>query len=136
MKTFLNFYVLLFISLIVLSCNSQRKKYQEENFDGFSVISPQDFFKESENQLIVDVRTPKEYNEGRLESAININFFDKNFLDQFIEFKKDSPIFIYCRSGNRSGKAAKKLSKLGFKYVYDLGGGIKNWKAKEYKIVK
>ena len=136
MKTFLKLQVLLFISLIALSCNSQQKAKQEEKLDGISVISPQDFLEKSTNQLIVDVRTPKEYNEGHLESAVNINFFEDNFLDQFSGYSKDIPIFVYCRSGKRSGNASKKLSKLGFKHVYDLNGGIKKWTAMDYKIVK
>ena len=136
MKTFLKLQVLLFISLIALSCNSQQKTKQEEKLNGISVISPQDFLKKSVDQLIVDVRTPEEYNEGHLESAVNINFFDDNFIGQFTIYNKELPIFVYCRSGKRSANASKELALLGFKLVYDLDGGIKNWTAKDYKIVE
>jgi rhodanese-related sulfurtransferase len=127
MKSILKFTLILFISLLAVSCNSQQKNKQDKKSDGISIISPKDFSEKSSNQLVVDVRTPEEYNEGHLESALNINFYDENFLDQFANYSKEEPIFIYCRSGGRSGKAAKKLSKLGFKKVYDLQGGYLNW---------
>ena len=136
MKTFLKLQVLLFISLIALSCNSQQKAKQEEKLDGISVISPQDFLEKSTNQLIVDVRTPKEFNEGHIENAVLIDFFEDNFLDQFANYSKEEPIYIYCRSGGRSGKASKKLSKLGFKNVYDLQGGYLNWTKEMSKVTE
>jgi rhodanese-related sulfurtransferase len=136
MKSILKLPLLLFISLLAVSCNGQEKTKQNENSKEISVISPNDFLKMSKRQLVVDVRTPKEYNEGHLENALNINFYDENFLDQFANYSKEEPIYIYCRSGGRSGKAAKKLSKLGFKKVYDLQGGYLNWTAKNHKIVE
>ena len=136
MKSILKLSLLLFISLIAVSCNSQEKKKQHENSKEVSVISPNDFLKMSKSQLVVDVRTPEEYNEGAIESALNINFYDENFLDQFANYNKDEPIFIYCRSGGRSGKAAKKLSELGFKEVYDLQGGYLNWAKEMSKVTE
>tara|TARA_R110001583_G_scaffold122623_1_gene273931 strand:- start:3422 stop:3832 length:411 start_codon:yes stop_codon:yes gene_type:complete len=136
MKSILKLSLLLFISLIAVSCNSQEKKKQLENSKEISVISPNDFLKMSKSQLVVDVRTPEEYNEGAIESAVNINFYDENFLDQFANYNKEEPIFIYCRSGGRSGKAAKKLSELGFKKVFDLQGGYLNWTKEMSKITE
>lgn len=136
MKSILKLSLLLFISLIAVSCNSQENKKQNENSKEISVISPIDFLKMSKSELVVDVRTPEEYSEGAIESALNINFYDENFLDQFANYNKDEPIFIYCRSGGRSGKAAKKLSELGFKKVYDLQGGYLNWTKKMSKITE
>lgn len=66
--------------------------------------------------IIVDVRTTEEYKEGHLVGAINIPYdeIDTANLD------KNKVIFVYCRSGNRSGIAYEKLINLGYN-VYDLG---------------
>lgn len=76
---------------------------------------------------LVDVRTEKEYKEGHIEGADNIDFFAEDFIQQFSAYDKDEPLYIYCRSGNRSAKATLKLSEAGFKQVIDLEGGYMAW---------
>jgi len=127
MKSILKLPLLLFISFIALSCNSQQKSKEANKSGGITAISPKEFSEKSANQLIIDVRTPEEFSEGYIENAININFYDDNFINQFANYNKEEPIFVYCRSGGRSGKASKKLLELGFKNVYDLKGGYLNW---------
>lgn len=90
-------------------------------------------FKEkiSEGKLaLIDVRTAKEFNAGNIKNSVNIDFFDPQFITCFSEYDKEEPIYLYCQSGNRSGKAAKKLAELGFTKVYDLKGGYSGWKSK------
>ena len=69
------------------------------------------------NYIIVDVRTPDEYNEGHLKDAINIP------VDEIEEniFDKTKTILVYCRSGNRSKTAYNSLTKMGYT-AYDMGG--------------
>ena len=69
---------------------------------------------------LVDVRTANEFNAGNIKNAVNIDFFDPQFITCFSEYDKDEPIYLYCQSGNRSGKASKKLAELGFTKIYDL----------------
>jgi rhodanese-related sulfurtransferase len=68
--------------------------------------------------VIVDVRTPSEFEAGHAKGAVNIPF------DQIAaragELPKDRPVVLYCRTGRRSGIAAGELSKLGFKAIYDF----------------
>lgn len=94
------------------------------------VLDPETYKKrigEKEVQL-VDVRTPKEYKSGHLAKAVNIDFFHHgSFRTSFEKFNKEEPVYLYCRSGQRSLKAAKKLISWGFTKVYDLEGGILNW---------
>jgi len=81
------------------------------------------------NVQLVDVRTKLEYKAGHIENAVNIDFFDRsNFNENFAGFDREQPIYLYCRSGNRSQRSAKKLLKIGFKKIYDLKGGYKAWK--------
>lgn len=76
---------------------------------------------------IIDVRTPKEFNQGHIENAININFKSSNFIKNISKLNKDTSFLIYCKSGNRSGKAAKIMDSIGFYKIYDLKGGFINW---------
>lgn len=82
----------------------------------------------SKNVQLVDVRTPMEYNSGHIKSAINIDFFNaSDFNTSFEKLDKNQPLYVYCRSGARSQKAARKLVSMGFKEIYDLRGGYNSW---------
>ncbi|MBM1106600.1 rhodanese-like domain-containing protein [Aurantibacter crassamenti] len=80
------------------------------------------------NVQLVDVRTANEYNGGHIKNAKNIDFFNaSNFQNSFNKYNKEKPMYLYCRSGARSRKAAKRLVDLGFSKVYDLKGGYMQW---------
>ncbi len=77
---------------------------------------------------LVDVRTRAEFMSGHIKGAGNIDFFQGSaFESAFSRLKKDKPVYIYCQSGNRSQRAARKLVDMGFKEVYDLRGGYRTW---------
>lgn len=77
---------------------------------------------------LVDVRTATEFNGGHIRNAINIDFFKKvDFQKSFEKLDKNKPLYIYCRSGARSQKAAKILLGMGFSKIYDLKGGYLRW---------
>ncbi len=71
---------------------------------------------------LVDVRTPEEFDGGHLQYAKNINFNGTDFKAQIAKLDKHKPVYLYCRSGNRSGKAADTLQALGFHSYYNIGG--------------
>ncbi len=79
------------------------------------------------NFVILDVRTPGEYNPEHLEDAININFFDIDFNDQLDQLNKEKRYLIHCKSGNRSGQTMSIMETLGFQEVYNMLGGIQAW---------
>lgn len=82
----------------------------------------------SKKVQLVDVRTPNEFKDGYIKNAVNIDYFNKSkFTTAFARFNKEEPLYIYCRSGNRSRKAAKQLHNLGFEKIFDLKGGYMNW---------
>ncbi|NAY91373.1 rhodanese-like domain-containing protein [Muricauda sp. JGD-17] len=79
---------------------------------------------------LVDVRTPREFRSGHINNAKNIDFFQgASFNDAFSKMNKTQPVYLYCQSGNRSQKAARKLVKMGFTQIYDLKGGYRAWNA-------
>jgi phage shock protein E len=68
---------------------------------------------------VIDVRTLDEWNSGHLVSAINIEWQDINIIESNIP--KNEEIYLYCRSGNRSGKATKILLDAGYTNVINAG---------------
>ena len=86
---------------------------------------------ELENAVLIDVRTPEEYEEGHLEGALNLNWYDEDFLQQLEGIDKEQKVYVYCKVGGRSASAAKLLDSLGYKKVIDLTGGYDAWKAKD-----
>lgn len=76
----------------------------------------------SEGAVLVDVRTPQEFDEGHLPGAILINSAELE--DRIGEFGSDKTrsFVLYCKSGGRSGFVADVLTKLGFTSVYNAGG--------------
>jgi rhodanese-related sulfurtransferase len=76
-----------------------------------------------ENALLIDVRTPEEYSLGHLDQAININWYDIDFKDKIGELDQSKTIYLYCKAGGRSAKAAAVLRELGFEEVVNLEGG-------------
>ncbi|MFN8415945.1 MAG: rhodanese-like domain-containing protein [Cytophagaceae bacterium] len=85
--------------------------------------------------ILVDVRTPEEYANGHLKNAININYYDASFMKQMAALSKDKTIYVYCRSGGRSGKATQELTQAGYKVV-DMAGGITAWESNGLPVVK
>ena len=84
-------------------------------------------FIELNDAILVDVRTEDEYNSGYIENSLNIDYFSNEFSVNADKLDKTIPIILYCRSGKRSSMSANKISKLGFKEIYNLEGGILEW---------
>lgn len=95
-------------------------------------LGPADFKKTitaTENAVILDVRTPAEIAGGKIEGAIELDFFAPDFSNKILELDKDKTYFIYCRSGNRSGQACAFMAQNGFPTPVNLQGGMIAWQA-------
>jgi rhodanese-related sulfurtransferase len=86
--------------------------------------------------VILDVRTPGEFAEGYIEGAQNIDFQSGNFENEIAALDKNVTYAVYCRSGNRSGQAAKIMHDAGFYEVYNLDGGVIDWTSEGMMLVK
>lgn len=71
---------------------------------------------------LVDVRTPEEYQQGHLQNSSLVDFKATDFETNIKKLPKEKPVYLYCRSGNRSGKAKALLTQWGFQEVYNIGG--------------
>lgn len=113
--------------LVFQSCNEQKSSIAK-------VISAQEVYdavydSEGDHQL-VDVRTEEEFGVSHLKDAQNICVTMDNFEERAKGLDKNKPVYVYCKSGGRSARAAKILTDMGFTKVYDLQGGITNWEEK------
>lgn len=89
-----------------------------------------------ENYVLLDARETKEFNVSHIENAINVGFdkFDSKKVATIIK-DKNATIVVYCSIGVRSEKIGEKLLKLGYKNVFNLYGGIFEWKNNGGKVV-
>jgi len=117
MKSF--FYYILFV-LLISSCAQSKS------------IPITEFSQNDTNKgILVDVRTPEEFRAGHIDKALNVNWYDSDFANQFAEIEKHNTIFLYCKKGGRSAKAASFLDSLGYENVINLEGGYDAWVKQE-----
>jgi len=81
----------------------------------------------SKRYQYLDISTPKEFKNGHIENATNINFYDKEFADQVQVIDKPKTLVIYCHSGYRTYRASKIFEQTGFDAVYDLTEDYAGW---------
>ncbi len=88
------------------------------------------------NFVILDVRTPAEFQQGHLKNAKNIDFYANTFRGQLDTLDPQKTYLVYCRSGNRSGKTLKMMEQTGFKKVYNMLGGVGQWSAQQLPLTR
>lgn len=106
-----------------------RTEISMKQVDGYKQISMEEavlLMEEENDYIILDVRTPEEYAEKHIPGAINVpnEMIDENEIKELPD--KEQMILVYCRSGNRSKQASKKLAALGYNNVIEFGG-INEW---------
>ncbi len=123
--------LLLMVLMIAVTFFAQAqtvKKLDPENFDKK--------LKDSKEAILIDVRTPGEYGQGHLASALSIDIYANDFKSRVGKLDKSKPVFVYCKAGSRSGSAVDIMSDMGFKEIYDLSGGIMAWQQAKKPIEK
>ena len=106
------------------STEDNKVSVKEANIQYVSMNDIEKIMNENENYIILDVRTIEEYNDGHIPGAICIpnETIDENVVSKLPD--KEQLILIYCRSGNRSKQATKKLEDLGYLNLIEFGGII------------
>ncbi len=89
-----------------------------------------------QNAVLLDVREAKEYEGGRLPSAIHIPLSQLGSRAQELAKMASRPIVAYCATGRRSRMAAGALTRVGFKEMYSLHGGIEAWRKDSLPLEK
>lgn len=121
-------YVLSFITLLLLGCSNG------QNSTGKTQISAAEFSEKIEElgaPQLIDVRTAEEFEGGHLKNAVNFDWNSDGFMKQVASLDKTKPVFVYCLSGGRSSSAAAAMRKNGFTEVYEMDGGMMQWRAQK-----
>lgn len=121
--------VSLFILLILTSC------LQAEGFGNISADRAYEIINHPNSQVVIlDIRTPEEYESGHIEGALNIDYYNENFKSELEKLDPEKQYLVYCRSGSRSGNSMQLFEIAGLKKVYNMRGGINSWKERGYPL--
>ena len=115
----------LFLS-VFLACNGQSVVINTEANEFKTLIQ--------EGGVLLDVRTHQEVAKGHIPNASIIDFYDIDFERKIALIQKDKAVYVYCKSGGRSAKAAEMLLALGQKKVYNLSGGFMAWENQGHPV--
>lgn len=85
---------------------------------------------EDQAPVIVDLRTPREFEQGHISDAVNVPVDDLRANRALLDSYKDQPVLLYCRTVNRTGRALWLLEGRGFKTIYALNGGYADYRIK------
>jgi len=124
MKPFL---ALLFVAVSFAACSQQSKSFQNIDNKEFSELM------NDSNTVILDVRTPEEFEQGHIPHATLINLRDPNFSQELDSLDQSKTYLVYCGTGSRSSKASALLGKKGFKNIYNLENGFNQWNGPKEK---
>jgi|SRR5210317_401095 len=84
--------------------------------------------------FLLDVRTPGEYQQARLNGARLIPI--DQFVKRLAEVPKDRPVLVYCAVGSRSAQVVNYLARQGYPEIYNLSGGIYAWAQKGLPVLQ
>ena len=117
--------ILLHLALAVLAATSVACAQQ------YKSASPQEAkaMIDKGNILLVDVRTPQEWNAGHLAGSVLVDFYDPNFETNIKKVGKGKKVLVYCARGKRSASASEKMVAWGWKDVSHVTGGYEAWSA-------
>ena len=76
---------------------------------------------------VLDVRTRKEFDEGHIPGAINLDVNSTDFVQKVSALDKKKVYLVHCAAGVRSARACQKMSELGFEHLIDLAPGFRGW---------
>ncbi len=95
-------------------------------------LTPLDFKQQldTQNVVLLDVRTEKEFQAGHLNHALQSDFYQTAAFSTYLDHLDKKPQYlVYCRSGHRSALAIKIMQEKGFTHVSDMAGGYNAWMA-------
>ncbi len=127
----------IFSILLLFSYSCKDSSNTPDQVSEIELISPQQVYDAVHNEdsiQLVDVRTTEEFLESHLKGAQNICVTRSDFKEKIKTLDKDKPVYLYCKIGGRSARAARILKEMGFKKVYDMDGGITSWNEKNLML--
>ena len=111
--------------------------YQTKNDGQMCNVTAKDFKeKPKEGAIILDVRTPAEYQSGHVENAVLMDISQPTFVEGLKKLDKEKEYYVYCRTGRRSTNATQIMKQLGFKKVCNVEGGVLRLTSEGVKLVR
>jgi rhodanese-related sulfurtransferase len=115
----LSYFLVLFIVVLLTACGISSEGYRNVSSEEAKQLI-------DKNEVVVlDVRTPEEYEEGHIPNSILVPVQELEF--RLNELGKDEHYLVVCRSGNRSTQASEILINNKFTNIYNMTGGMNNW---------
>jgi rhodanese-related sulfurtransferase len=135
MKLFFSYILVFTVSFSAYAQDSLSELLNQYNDRSVPYISVQELAMPKTEAVILDTRERNEYNTSHLKNAIYLgyNHFQIDSIQEKLP-KKDAKIVVYCSLGIRSETIAKKLKKAGYNNIFNLYGGIFEWKNKGFKV--
>lgn len=121
--------------LLAIGCGLARAA----DIHNLSALQAQSLIQENQGNaafIILDVRTPAEYGQGHIAGARLLDYRSAQFSAGLEGLDKSKTYFVYCRTGNRSGRALQMMESLGFGQIYHLKAGIMDWASQKLPLVK
>ena len=137
-----DFYSCLGLLIIVLVINSSceqkdgqntaavtiEHRFEETKIENIKAMEAAKILKENPDMMILDIRTPEEFNSGHIPASINIDYKAKNFESELKKLDPSKSYLMHCRSGRRSRSALEIFRKLEFGHIIHIDDGILGWK--------
>ena len=135
MKNFI-FYIFTLVSTIGFTQESISELLKKHNSESIPYISVQELAMPKTKAVLLDSREEKEFKTSHLKNAIWVgyDFFNLDSVQSKLK-NKNSKIVVYCSLGIRSEDIAEKLKKAGYTNVYNLYGGIFEWKNNDLEVL-
>ena len=122
---------LFLLSFMLIACETKTEQATTQEstviYEKVDAASFKSAFETDANKIILDVRTPREFNSGAVPNSINIDYLAGGFEQAVESLDKDKTIYIYCQGGVRSSKAAKVMQEKGFDHIIELENGFSSY---------
>ncbi len=122
-------------SVVFIVRKLQRLSYWFEEVEAEDAGELMEEERDNPDFVILDVRTPSEFEREHLPVAINVSSHSRSFRDELKKFDREKVYLVYSGHGDRGGKASSLMKSLGFRSVYHLGGGLEEWKRSGGQVV-
>lgn len=110
----------------------------KENVEVIKVHAVDEFVASNDDVIILDVRTPIEYQMSHIPDAVNVDVQDETFAEMVVKLDPNKTYIVHCTKnpvGGRSGRALDAMQELGFENLYSLEGGYVEWRDEELPLI-
>jgi len=124
--------------LIMVSCTSDKTNYTDTasvqnnktamQIDYVDAKGAYALLASSSEMAVLDIRTPKEIEDGFINGAVFADFKEDDFEIKLAKLDRNTHYIVHCKGGGRSTKALDSLNNLGFKHITHMDGGLDDWK--------